>query len=83
MKAKKLTKKEIATLTEIKTKNEAVVKEFGLIKIAEIALEERQERAETFLNQLRASEVEVAKTLEKKYGKGTVNLETGEFNAIK
>lgn len=82
MKAKKLTKKEITTLTEIKTKNEAVVKEFGLIKIAEIALDERQERAEAFLNQLRASEVEVAKTLEKKYGKGTVNLETGEFNAI-
>lgn len=82
MKATKLTKEEIAALNDIQTKNEAVVKEFGLISIAELNLEDRRERAENFIKSLREAEINIAKGLEEKYGKGTVNLATGEFNAI-
>ena len=52
------------------------------IKILELNLIAREERAEKFLEDLQTLEVEIAKTLEDKYGKGTVNLESGEFNAL-
>lgn len=82
MKVTKLTDDEVATVKDIQAKNDAIVKEFGLIAIAELNLDARRERAENFLEKLRQAEVDIAKNLEEKYGKGTVNLATGEFNAI-
>jgi hypothetical protein len=52
-----------------------------LINIAQINLDNRKLRAEKFLSNVRDTEIDVAKSLEDKYGKGTVNLTTGEFNA--
>ena len=48
-----------------------------------MALKERKDRAEAYIIQLRGEEVKIAKSLEDKYGKGTVNTATGEFTAIK
>ena len=62
--------------------NELIIKEFGSIKLAEINLKNRITRAEEFLTKLRKKEDELAKGLEEKYGKGTVNMSTGEFNSI-
>ena len=83
MKAIKLSSEEIEALEKIKKHNQSIVKEFGLINIAQLNLDSRKARAENFLSELRKSEVDVAKALEDKYGKGTVNLTTGEFNATK
>ena len=82
MKAIKLTEEEVQALEKIKSHNESAVKEFGLISIAQLNLDKRKERAETFLTNLKNSEIAIAESLEEKYGKGTVNLTTGEFNAI-
>lgn len=79
----KLTEEEITTLEAIKRNNKLIVEEFGKIEIVQLDLDTRRERAETFLANLRQSEVEISKTLEEKYGKGTVNLDTGEFNSLK
>ena len=76
----KLTEEEITT---IKRNNKLIIEEFGKIEIVQLDLDTRRERAETFLANLRQSEVEISKTLEEKYGKGTVNLDTGEFNSLK
>lgn len=81
MKTIKLADEEIQALEKIKSHNESVVKEFGLINIAQINLDNRKLRAEKFLSNIRDTEIDVAKSLEDKYGKGTVNLSTGEFNA--
>jgi|11_taG_2_1085331.scaffolds.fasta_scaffold25699_2 hypothetical protein len=81
MKTIKLTDEEIQALEKIKSHNESAVKEFGLINIAQINLDNRKLRAEKFLSNVRDTEIDVAKSLEDKYGKGTVNLTTGEFNA--
>ncbi len=81
MKIIKLTPEEVETLQNLKTQNESIVKEFGLIHLAKLNLNSREERAETFLTNVRTTEVDIAKTLEDKYGKGTVNLSTGEFNS--
>ena len=81
MKIIKLASEEIEALEKIKSHNESAVKEFGLISIAQLNLDKRKERAETFLTSLKNSEIAIAESLEEKYGKGTVNLTTGEFNA--
>lgn len=79
----KLAQEEIQALEDIKTKNVAIVEEFGRIGILKLDIEAREERAEDFLAKLRNAEVSLSKALEEKYGKGTVNLETGEFNSLK
>ena len=79
----KLTTEEIQQLSSIKANNDAVVVEFGKISLSEMALKERKDRAEAYIIQLRGEEVKIAKSLEDKYGKGTVNTATGEFTAIK
>ncbi len=79
----KLAEDEIKALEDIKLKNAAIVEEFGRIGITRLDLEAREERAEDFLSKLRNAEINLSKALEEKYGKGTVNLETGEFNSLK
>ncbi len=79
----KLAQEEIQALEDIKTKNVAIIEEFGRIGIIKLDIEAREERAEDFLAKLRNAEVTLSKALEEKYGKGTVNLETGEFNSLK
>lgn len=79
----KLAEDEIKALEDIKLKNTAIVEEFGRIGITRLDLEAREERAEDFLSKLRNAEINLSKALEEKYGKGTVNLETGEFNSLK
>ena len=83
MKATKLTVDEIKSLEKIENHNLSIIREFGLINIAQLNLNQRNERAEKFLSDLRESEVRIAKALEDKYGPGTVNLTTGEFNSTK
>ena len=83
MKATKLTVDEIKSLEKIENHNVSIIREFGLINIAQLNLNQRNERTEKFLSDLRESEVRIAKALEDKYGPGTVNLTTGEFNSTK
>jgi len=83
MKSTKLTVDEIKALEKIENHNVSIIREFGLINIAQLNLNQRNERAEKFLSDLRESEVRIAKALEDKYGPGTVNLTTGEFNSTK
>jgi len=82
MKSNKLTPEELQVIETVQKENDLIIREMGLIGIAEINLEDRRERAENFLTELRQKETDLAKRLEEKYGKGTVNLATGEFNSL-
>ena len=42
-------------------------------------LEQRNDNAFDFLTKLKEQEISTMKTLEDKYGKGSINLDTGEF----
>jgi hypothetical protein len=81
-KTTKLTQEEIDSLILIQNKNRAIVEELGKIEIIQLDLDDRRERAENFLKQLRAEEDATARSLEDKYGKGTVNIDKGEFTAL-
>ena len=75
----KLTDEELQSLQQIQSNNQAIVREFGQIALAELDLDRRRENAETFLENLRKAEADTAKALEDKYGRGNINMETGEF----
>jgi len=75
----KLTEEEVKSLQELQQKNAALVNELGSIELANIGLEERRENAEKFLFELREEEKELAKSLEDKYGIGSIDLNKGEF----
>jgi hypothetical protein len=79
MAIKKLTKKEIDALKEIQQKNNAIVAEFGNLRIAKLQLEARETELVKFFNDLKEEESEMGKTLSDKYGAGTINIESGEF----
>tara|TARA_X000001316_G_C922073_1_gene36864 strand:- start:2347 stop:2694 length:348 start_codon:yes stop_codon:yes gene_type:complete len=79
MATSKLTQEEMQQLQQTQNSNRALVQELGQIALAQIELDKRQENAETFLDNLRKSEADIAKALEDKYGQGSINLETGEI----
>jgi len=75
----KLTKEELDRIEGLKKNKDNFLIELGQIKYNEILLNERNENVLSFLQKLKEQEVSVMKSLEDKYGKGTVNVETGEF----
>lgn len=75
----KLSQEELNLLHESRQNNKAVVNELGQISILEENLKNRKDNALKYLEQLRLKETELAKALEDKYGKGTVDIDTGIF----
>ena len=53
--------------------------EYGNIELAKKAVAARTDRADEALEALRENEQELAKSLEEKYGRGSINLEDGTF----
>jgi hypothetical protein len=78
----KLSEEVLNSIKELQQSRQVVVLELGEIALAKLSLEDREGSAENFLAEMRAKEVELTKTLEQEYGKGTINLETGEFTPI-
>lgn len=78
----KLSQIELQQLDDMKNSRNKIVMEFGNISIIRKQLEDRENAALVQWNSLQSSERTLAKTLEDKYGKGTVNTETGEFVPI-
>jgi len=79
MNTQKLSEEEIKSLLAVKENARAIVLEFGQITLAEENLKQRKAAAIEYLNKLKQKETELAKELEEKYGKGTVDTDTGEF----
>ena len=78
----KLKEQEISALREIDTKSTNIVKELGQITIAINNLETRKVTTLESLDTLRLKENQLAKQLEDTYGKGTVDIQSGEFKPL-
>lgn len=79
---KKLTEKELKEVKEIQEKSNAAAMELGQIELVKLQLKSRRESVEAFLVELAAEEKEIAKHLEEAYGKGSINLQTGEITLV-
>jgi len=79
MENQKLSAEELQQIQLLQERNRAVVNELGEIAILSNNLKTREEKAFTYLENLRQEETELGKALTEKYGDGTVDLSTGEF----
>lgn len=73
---------ELQTLKNLQTKRDKLTIDFGYVEFQIQELELQKESLIDFLNQLKQEEVQVGQEISNKYGKGSVDLTTGEFTVI-
>lgn len=81
MENKKLTQEELQQIKDVQAKSQAVTSELGQIELLKLQLKTRRKNAEDFLEELSKEEKALAESLEAAYGKGSIDLEKGEFIA--
>ena len=81
-KIKVLTKKEIEDIKKMKEDFQILITQVGEVEIGLINLNKRKKELEVELIKIQKEEINIAKELEDKYGKGNISLETGEFTPI-
>lgn len=79
METKKLQEQELQQIQALQEKSQSLVLELGQIELIKLSLEERTQTAKQYLKQLKEEEKTLAEFLEEIYGKGSVDLEKGEF----
>ena len=75
----KLEQEDLKKLDLLKDNKDTFLKELGQIKYNEILLDERNNKALDIFEKLKQQEKSIIKELEEKYGRGSVNVDTGEF----
>ena len=78
----KFTEEEINSLKEIQTEMDQIIIRFGQISINREALTTQENALKQQLIQLKTKEQTLANNLTEKYGKGTFDLETNEFQPV-
>jgi len=79
MESIKLTEEQINQLTTVQNRREATKNELSDIGFLRLKLKRKEDRIEEFNNDTIEMEKEIAKSLELKYGRGSVDIETGTF----
>jgi hypothetical protein len=78
----KFTKEELDELSNLQTEINKLTVKFGSLQLSKIRLEKEEKELKNQLIILEKEEKEVAKKLTKKYGKGRLDTETGEFTPV-
>tara|TARA_R110000851_G_scaffold35600_2_gene93554 strand:+ start:228 stop:482 length:255 start_codon:yes stop_codon:yes gene_type:complete len=81
-KVKVLTKKEIENIKEVREAFQILVGKVGDVEITMMNLNRTKKNLEEELLEIQNKESKIALDLEKKYGKGNISLETGEFTPV-
>jgi hypothetical protein len=79
----KLTEQEVQQIVSIQQKHRELIEDLGQIELLKIKIEKRRKQAEILFEQIEEEENIVATRLERLYGKGTIDLDKGEFTPLK
>ena len=79
---KVLTETEIENIKKVREDFQILVGNVGDVEIAIMKLNKNIKELENELEIIQEKETKIAVDLEKKYGKGNISLETGEFTPI-
>ena len=82
METKVLEQSEIQKIKELQAKRDQLMSDFGFIEMRIQELELQKESLIEFLNQLKQEETQIGQEISNKYGKGSVDLNNGEFTII-
>ena len=77
----KLTEEELQKISDIQTRTQTIQVELGKLELAKMDIESRRKTVERFIDESRNVEAELARDLQEKYGKGTINLDEKVFVA--
>ena len=75
----KFTEDELKSLQELQGTYQQITLALGQLSVSKYAMEEREDSLKKALLDTKTKENELAKVLTEKYGKGSLNSETGEF----
>ena len=75
----KLEQEELQQIAQIQQITENIIREYGSIELNQKALDERKKKADDAYHNLLQAERNIAKELEEKYGKGSINVDEGTF----
>jgi predicted nucleic acid-binding Zn-ribbon protein len=78
---KKVTKEELDNLKTLQNKIDTLTVRFGSLQIAKIKVEKQESLLTEELFHLQKEETKIAEELTAKYGKGSLNTDTGEFTS--
>lgn len=81
-KTKKFSEEELKQLTTLQKKTQQSTFQFGQLYLSKLRLEEQEIVLKNQVIALEKEEAELAETLSAKYGKGSINIDTGEFTPI-
>tara|TARA_B100000767_G_scaffold267129_1_gene285419 strand:- start:606 stop:860 length:255 start_codon:yes stop_codon:yes gene_type:complete len=76
---KVLSQEEISELKNIKETFKNLTEVSGVVEMQHYNIQIKKENLKLNLQALQQKEAELAQTLEKKYGRGSISIETGEF----
>ena len=74
-----LSKEEINKLSSLQEQQNNFVIQLGQIEYQTHLLDQQKDTTKQHIKSFENEQIQLAKQLEEKYGKGTVNLESGEF----
>ena len=74
-----LSKEEINNLSSLQQQQDTFIIQLGQIEYQKNMLDQQKQKVNQQIESFEQDQIKLAKELEEKYGKGTVNLESGEF----
>ena len=80
---KKFTEEEINTLKSFQSRMEQVITSLGRVNYSRVKLDDQENVLKDEIKKIEKEEQELAQTLTNKYGKGSLDIETGTFTPIK
>ena len=81
--AKKFSPEEIESLRSIQTRMDQIISQLGRVHLSRIRVNEQEELVKNEISKIEKEEQDLAKTLSDKYGRGSVDIETGTFTPTK
>jgi len=78
-KVQKFSKEELEALTSLQVQTQNITMRLGQLYVSKLKLEEQETSLKAYVKSLEEEEAKMAKNLSDKYGKGSIDIETGEF----
>ena len=79
---KQFTPEELNNLKSFQTRLDQVLSQLGRIQLSKIKLDEQENLIKDEIKKIETEEQELAKTLSDKYGRGSLDIETGAFTPV-
>jgi len=79
---KQFTTEELSNLKSFQTRLDQVLSQLGRVHLSKIKLNEQEDFIKAEIKKIETEEQELAKTLSDKYGKGSLDIETGAFTPV-